>query len=257
MAKNHRMIEIAMNILDYVSLMPDGCTFSEIWESQSIPKSTAYSIIQTLKNMKFFNYDTKTERYTLGTAAFEIGSRYITNNNDSAIYEEIVSEISRACDETVHLGILDERYVLYISKHDSNHVVRMISSIGKRVPAHGTALGKALLSGLSDDEILKLYDGITLEKLTDNTITNVEDLLKQIDVIRKTGISYESEESTLGIMCYAVPIFGKDKKVIMGVSVSIPIFRAEGRQEQILETLSSSKKKLEELCATKAAFCAR
>ncbi len=257
MAKNHRMIETALNILEYVALEPEGCTFTDIWEAQGIPKSTAHSIIQTLKNMQYFHFDTKTERFTLGTKAFEIGSRYITNNSDAAMYAEIVTEVSMACDETVHLGVLDGRNVFYLSKHDSSQPVRMISSVGKRVPAHGTALGKALLTGLSDKEISELYADIVLERLTDKTITDLNILIEQVNKIRVQGYSSESQESTEGIMCYAVPVLGKDGAVIMGISISVPIFRVENREKEIIDSLMEGKKKLERLCATKAAFGAK
>lgn len=117
----------------------------------------------------------------------------------------MVKQAAYGCGETCHFAVLDGKDALYLFKEESPEPIRMISSAGKRIPAYSTAIGKALLSRYTDEEIRKMYsDG--LKKLTENTITDMDELLSQIRKIRVDKMAYETEESSHNITCIAVPI---------------------------------------------------
>ncbi len=125
----------------------------------------------------------------------------------------------------------------------------MVSSIGKRIPAYSTAIGKALLSGYTNEKIAALYPG-GLQKITDKTITDPEVLYTQLKEIRDTKVAYETEESSLNITCIAVPV-EKNGEVVAALSVSIPLFRAmEDKKKQIKEVLFEAKGEIEALIKT-------
>lgn len=89
------------------------------------------------------------------------------------------------CNQTTHFGILNGHDTIYLYKFDSNQPLRIASHTGKRIPAHATAIGKALLSGLSKTELDELYKNYKLEAMTEHTITSLEELEKQIEEVRK------------------------------------------------------------------------
>ena len=122
------------------------------------------------------------------------------------------------------MAILDGENVLYIGKADSDQAIRMISRLGSRLPANATALGKALLSGLEDDEVRQRFSQ-GLPRLTDHTITDLEPLLAQLKQVRENGIAWEEEESTPHLCCVAVPLRQRGS-VFAALSVSMPLFRA-------------------------------
>ena len=88
----------------------------------------------------------------------------------------IMTNMVNVCSETCHYAILIEGDVLYLQKIDSPEPIRMFSSIGKRLPAYGTGLGKALLMDHNMDQLRSLYPN-GLKKLTKNTASSVENFM--------------------------------------------------------------------------------
>lgn len=244
-AKNHRMLEKSLAILEYISRHTEGKTLLEITDYAELPKSSVHNILQTFLNLGYINRDRKSNLYTLGLRAFELGTRYIEKDELFRACKDVLKVITRETEETSHFGILDGSEVVYIHKNESTQPIRMVSNIGKRNPAHATALGKALLSGLTDEEIIQLYENQSLAGLTDKTVTALEALLKQVEEIRKTGIAYESEESTPNVQCVAVPVKQKNGNVVAAISVSIPIFRIQKDLSSYIASLQAGARELE------------
>ncbi|WP_406541962.1 IclR family transcriptional regulator [Clostridium ljungdahlii] len=144
------------------------------------------------------------------------------------------------------MGILDGYNVLYILKEDpiKDIDIRLISYVGKRIPAYCTALGKALLSEYNIEEIKTLYpDG--LKPITKNTITDFSVLEEELKKIRETHVATEVEEVTEFLRCYAVPLTSKGKTTA-AISISIPTFRAtEEKNKLAIELLLKAKEQID------------
>jgi DNA-binding IclR family transcriptional regulator len=110
-------------------------------------------------------------------------------------------------------------------------------------------LGKAMLSGYSDEEIYSFYGEIKLAVLTPKTITSLKVLMDQIREVRRTSIAYDEEESTPKVKCVAVPVFDANKKPVAGVSVSFPVYYESKEVEKVIPLLLEAKKELEDLYA--------
>lgn len=247
--EDHNPTLRVIRILESLTGQPEGKTLTEIAKSCEMPKGSISPIIHTLARYKFLRYDEGAGRYSIGIRCYEIGNEYIMQMNVSDEIREITKKIVNRCRETSHFAVLDGNDVVYLMKQDSSEAIRMVSSIGKRIPAHSTAIGKALLSGYSDEEVQALYPQ-GLQKITDKTITNLDVLCKQLGEIRKTKIAYETEESSLNITCIAVPV-EKNGEVAAALSVSIPIFRAtEEKKKQIEAVLFEAKNEIETLIRT-------
>jgi DNA-binding IclR family transcriptional regulator len=239
------MLEKALHILEYIANQSEGVNLIDVSKNFNMPKSSAYSLINTLYNLRYLQKNEQ-NRFCIGLKAFEVGSKFVENNDSYAQSRYILQELVAAAGETTHLAILDGIYVVYINKYECSHVIRMVSSIGKRIYAHATALGKALLSGKTDEEIRSLYsDGLV--QITSHTIKHVEKLLVQLAKIRDTGFAIEEEESTAGVCCIGVPIVDKTGKTVMGMSISIPRMRFEGNYNKYKEPLLEAKRKIEML----------
>lgn len=235
-----------IKILEALRLQPEGRTLTEISCDCQMPKGSISPIIHTLAAYKFLKYEETTGKYSIGIRCYEIGNEYISQMNASDEIREIVKKVVEQCKETSHFAVLDGSDVVYLMKQDSPEAIRMVSSLGKRIPAYSTAIGKALLSGFCDEEVRALYpDG--LKKITDKTITNMDELCRQLQEIRCTKLAKETEESSMNITCLAVTI-EKNDRVIAAISVSVPIFRATTeKKEEIKAVLFEAKQEIEML----------
>lgn len=235
-----------IKILEVLMGQPEGMTLTEISKTCGMPKGSISPIIHTLAACKFLKTDTVTGKYSIGIRCYEIGNEYLTQMDVFDEIKEIAKKIVDKCSETFHFAIRDGQNVVYLMKQDSPETIRMVSSIGKRIPAYGTAIGKALLSGISDEEVRELYpDG--LSKITEKTIDDLSVLCGQLYEVRNTKVAYETEESSLNVTCIAMPIERK-REVVAAISVSIPIFRAsDEKKELIKKVLFEAKNEIEDL----------
>ena len=230
MSSNHKPTLRTLSVLELISKSNKNYTLSELSRSLGIATSTLYPILHTLREERYLGYDSKTQSYTLGMRMFEIGSRV----QNSYAYQEInsiMNGVVEDCDEACIFGRLDNGDVLYLSRVESNQPVRMFCSVGRRLPAYATAIGKALLKGYSIEALKKLYpDG--LKPLTANTITDFDKLREQLN--GNDIFMYENEESNADVCCVAVPIH-REGFVVAACSVAVPIFRFDGEKKIIIE----------------------
>lgn len=252
MQQEHRSTARVLDILEYLAASKSGGnTLTELSLALDAPKSSLFPILRTLLSRKYIQLDRRSNRYCIGISSYVLGNSFTAHQNTMDFILNVMESVVKSCEETCQLGVLDREKVLYVRKVDSPQPIRMISHVGNRLPANGTAIGKALLSGLSDEEVRKLYaDG--LPRLTDHTIVDLETLLDQLEKIRKNGIAWEREESTDQVCCWAVPL-SKDGQVFAALSVAVPLFRcSDNKKSLVLDSLFKAKQEIEPIAETQS-----
>ncbi|MFD1347838.1 IclR family transcriptional regulator [Oceanobacillus caeni] len=246
-SSTHKPTERVLNILQLLSEKRDGITLTEIAQSIHAPKSTIYPIIQTMLDRKFIHLDKSTLKYTLGISTLGIGASYLNNEEMIKFIKKEMNYIVNRIGETSQMGILDGGNVLYLLKEDPNkdNDIRLVSYVGKRLPAYCTALGKALIYQYNKEELQLLFpEG--LKRFTKNTVTDFDTLEKQLKKVKIDYIASEIEEITKHVCCYAVPL-NVNEKPVAAISVSIPTFRiTKEKIELTTELLLHVKDKVEE-----------
>ncbi len=233
-----------LNILETLASNPEGLTLTQISENINSPKSTILPIIHTMANKKFVFFNEKTYTYTIGINSFCIGSSYIGNMNALQFIKSEMEYVVKKTDEICQMGILEGNSVLYVAKVDSTNPIRILSSVGKKLPAYCTALGKAMLFKFSKEELESLYPN-GLKRYTKNTITDFEIFYKHLKEIEKTKIATEYGEVNEESSCISVPLI-YNHKIIAAISVSAPSFRLTPQKEQeIIKYLNNAKEKIE------------
>ncbi len=231
----HRATDRTLRAIEYVAASQSGRTFSQIVEHLDAPKSSIHPILRTLTERGFLLYNAQTRVYKTGVRMFECGYSFLEQTDVLELIRNEMRLIVGVCNETCHFGILVGGDVLYLLKIDSPEPIRMYSSVGRRLPAYATGIGKALLSNYTVSMLKKLYpDG--LKPVTANTITSFDALADQLAMARETGLSYESEESDQHVRCVGAPIC-KNGQTIAAVSVTVPLFRATEEKIRLIGAL--------------------
>lgn len=208
---------------------------AEIAETLGLPRSATYELISTLAAHDAIRQFDNGE-VGLGQQMLVLGSAYGRGMDFAQIAQSIAETVMQASDETVQIGILDGRSVLYIAKADSRQVVRLVSTVGARLPAHCTALGKVLLAYLADGELASRLDGVELERLTERSITDTGFLMVHLAEVRKQGFASEECESNADVACVAAPVWDAQGKNVAAISISVPMGRVSpGRMLKMRE----------------------
>ena len=238
----HKPTARVLEILELLTTAEDSLRLSDISRTLEIPKSTLLPILQTMVQCRYLEKD-GADRYSLGIAmlgaAAAAGRRHSPQKFIRACLKELVAEFRETC----YYGVLDEDRVLYLEKVDSPQPIRMLTSIGHRLPAYATGLGKALLMDHTPAQLEGLYpQGLT--PLTEKTVVNIPALAAQLEQAKALGYAWEVEESTDHIRCFAVPV-RKGGSIIGAVSIAIPMFRyQEEKKENIIAALQKTASRL-------------
>ena len=163
----------ALDVLEALADSPGRRSLMELARDLGIPKSSLHGILRTLTQRGWVETDETGTRFRLGLRALQVGAAYLAADDVVGLVSGALDELSRRFGETVHFGRLDGAYVVYLAKRESVHPLRLYSAIGRRLPAHATALGKALLPQRDDYEELLTWP---LPALTPRTITDRERL---------------------------------------------------------------------------------
>jgi IclR family transcriptional regulator, KDG regulon repressor len=235
-----------LQILEALAILGKPVTLQRLTEYTGLPKSSIFSILVTLELLRYIERDSD-NKFNLGPKSVQFGAAALQSTNLSLIFHQYARKIVEECGETVQLAILDRSEVIYIAREDGTREVQLVSHIGRRLPAHATAIGKAMLSILPDEIIDEFYDSQNLPGLTANTIRSVDQLKTELDRIRKQGYALDNEETSEGLQCLGAPIIDKTGKAIAGISV--PFLSARATPEHyncILTALKRSAKEISE-----------
>jgi len=218
-------LERSLDILEVLAQSEEPLGVTEIGNRISLHKSTVHRILQTLCYRGYVEKEKNNDRYHLGIKIIELGTRFLNDLEIRNVAAPFLARLAKSFDEVVHLVLPDDGEVVYIDKRESSQVVSMRSKVGRRAPMHCTAVGKAILSTLPEDEVRQILKAKGMPRFTPNTITDPEELLKQLREIRKTKISIEEEENEIGIVCIGTPLFDYSGRAIAAISVSAPASR--------------------------------
>ena len=198
-----------------------GVGVSELARRASLSKSTAYRVLGMLeRNAMVERIGTS---YRLGSRLHELGLAVYAPGHERVRDQlmPFLTELFEVTHQTVHLAMLHGTDVVYLAKLYGHRNAVAPSRIGGRLPAHCTAVGKALLA--YDPAAVEKITGGRLTALTAHSITDGNELTRALDRVRRDGVATEREESRLGLGCVAAPVFGRNGLPIAALSVSVPL----------------------------------
>lgn len=222
----NRTLSRGLRMLELLGKHPQGLALYELAQQLDLPRSTAFNLARTLTELEYICFDPKTNLYTLGLRLFEVGSAAVEKIDMLSLIRGCMMEIYHQINETVHLGVRTDLDVLYIDKIESTQMVRMTSHVGGRQPLYATALGKAILAGMRDEQVRLLYRHASFIPMTEHTTASFDELMRQLAEIRQRGYAIEQNESVQGISCAAVALRDQLGQPMYAISVSAPSYRA-------------------------------
>lgn len=217
----------------------------ELAEELGVPRSSMYQLLRTLVDCGWVRTDTTGSLYGIGIRTLLTGTSYLDSDARVRAIRPYLDEASDALGETIHLARLDGPNVVYLATRESHEYLRTISRVGRRVPAHAGALGKALLAERPDSE-LPLADG-PLTAFTPSTHTDRAALLADLGRVRERGYAIDREETVSGIAGFGFAL-RYDVPAVDAISCSVPVARlTEEHQSRVVSVMREIQAKVESL----------
>lgn len=204
-------------------------TRSDLTRRLKIPKSSLHGILRTLELRGWVEVDPGGSTYQLGVRSLVVGASFVDEDLVVARTASVLDALAAATGETVHLGRLQGSEIVYMAKRESVHPLRMFSAVGRRLPAHATALGKALLAQRCDDDVRAILPDV-LVPLTPRTVCDPKVLIERLADVRELGYAIDNEEATVGLRCFGIALPSKTP-AINAISISVPVARLDAESE--------------------------
>lgn len=182
---------------------------NELSEASGLPKSTVHRIAEQLLALGWLERELL--GYRIGVRMFEIGGLSTRRNRIHDVADPYLQRLASSTRCTVHLAVLDRFEVLYLKKLSADGLA-LPTREGGRMPAHCTALGKAMLAFAAPDEVRHVLD-MKMDKLTPFTITSPQELVGELRRVRTSGIATDNQENTDGVVCVSSPIRGSGRAI--------------------------------------------
>lgn len=219
-------IDKCFKIIDLLSRSQQGLSLSSISDGLDINKSTVHHILQRLITYGYIKQESDTKEYALGHRFLEVSSGILASIDVRKIANPHMRKLQEECHEAVHLTILRDGKVIYVDKVAPPGLVILSTYIGFAIDAYAHAGGKTMLASLPPEDVKRLYPHEPFESHGQRTIVRMNDLLDELERVRRNGYAIDDEEFCEGIRCVAAPI-RVGNKVIAALSISGSIFSME------------------------------
>ena len=221
----NRSLVKALAVIETLGSSPRPLTASQLSQTLKITRPTVYRILKTLARHGFVIREEDGALYRLSFKLLDLGHRILERTDLLEAARPILRKLSGYCRETTHLAVPEVGRMVYLDKLEGSGPFRTTSRLGRGVPMHCTALGKAVLAFLPPQKARTILVRHGLAKHTPRTIVAVSAFERELARVRRQGYAVDDVEFEDGVRCVAAPIFDHRGTPIAAISVSAPASR--------------------------------
>jgi len=186
---------------------------TDVAKRSGLNRAAARRYMLTLQSLGYLGSDG--DRFYLQPKVLDLGFAFISSMQIDRLVQPFLNELSARTGESASFAVLDNDEVLFVARASSERILQIVVGVGGRVPAHATALGHALLSGLSELQLDRY-----LRKYVKQPDERVRDITVSVGKARKQGWTLVANLLTDGIVAVAAPIHGRNGDVIGAINVA-------------------------------------
>jgi IclR family pca regulon transcriptional regulator len=227
-------------------------TIAEVARAAGLSRATARRFLHTLETDGYATNENG--RYRLRPTILELGYSYLSTMSVDQIFQSELHELAEKLHESCSAGVLDGHDVVFVARARTSfpRIMTLALSVGTRIPAYLTALGRVLLAELSDTDLDRYLETATLHRETDRTITDPGQLREVIADVRRRGCCIMDQEIEVGVCALAVPV-RQPNRPTMAISVAAHASRTsvESMERDYLPALRATGAEIERILRMK------
>ncbi len=198
---------------------------AEAAEAVELPKSTVHRMATQLEAQGYLQRVPGSKRFSGGARLHDLALAAVSNSVIGAPRHAILQSLSEEIEETCNCTMLDGSHIVYFDRVEANWPYRIHLPVGSRVPLHCTASGKLFLALMPRSQRDRMLQTLTLDRYTDQTITDPIRLNTQLERIGKERISIDEGEYLDGLISLAIPVFDEHERICFAIAVHAPTAR--------------------------------
>ncbi|UZJ25855.1 IclR family transcriptional regulator [Rhodococcus antarcticus] len=208
-------VDRAFTLLELLADAGGRATLGELAAASGLPAPTIHRLLRTLVAGGHLRQE-PSRAYALGPRLVRLGEG--AGRLLGSWVHPALTELVEVTGETANMAVLEGDRVVYLAQVPSKHAMRMFTEVGRRVPVHCTAVGKALVAQLSEADVRAIVARAGMPAQTPNTLTEPAALLAHLEQVRRQGFATDEAEQELGVRCVAVPVLDGPARVALSVS---------------------------------------
>jgi IclR family transcriptional regulator, pca regulon regulatory protein len=198
-------------------------TLSQVAEATGLDRAGARRFLLTLEKLGYVRRDGRS--FHLTPHILEIGYSYLSTLPLRSIAEPVVRELVEEVGESSSVSVLDGSDIVYIVRVPVKKIMTITLSIGSRIPAYCSAMGRILLGGIPQKQLALVLKDSTVTRYTRYTITSRQEIMKAIATDRSKGWSICNQELEEGICSIAVPLVDREGQIIAAMNITANLSR--------------------------------
>lgn len=232
-----QVIERMMSLLGALARHASAVNLKQLAGETRLHPSTAHRILSVMVDNRLVDR-IEPGTYRLGIRLLELGN--LVKSRISVRQEALphMQHLNLALGETINLSVRHDDEVVYVERTSGNSsMMRVVQIIGARAPLHITAVGKIFLAEDGTEKCTDYARRTGLPRFTENTLTDVDSLARELDKVRRQGYAFDNEEAEKGVSCIGAGIYNDEGRLVAGLSVSAPSDRLDrGWAPQVRQT---------------------
>jgi IclR family transcriptional regulator, pca regulon regulatory protein len=205
-------------------------TLTDVATRTGLTRAGARRILLTLQTLGYVESDGRL--FALTPRILDLGFAYLSSMPMWNLAEPAMEALADQVKESCSAAVLDRADIVYVLRVPTRKIMKIALGVGSRLPAYCTSLGRVLLAGLPDDEVLQRMRAAPLETRTRHTITDVDALMAKVQQARRQGWAQVNQELEEGLVSIATPITNRSGRVVAALNVSGQANRTSARQMQ-------------------------
>jgi len=215
-------VERALKLLQYIGDGNQARNLSITARDLGINRTTLIRLIQTLLNHRMIEEVPDGVGYRLGAGLVTLGAQAIQGRDIVQVCRPVLRELCQQTGMSAHLGILDGREIIYLSRESPNSPLVSNMHAGSRLLAHASSIGRAILAEMPEEQIHQLFSGATPQTMTEKTPSTIDEIVEQARADRSVGYAWSQGNFEPGIGSCAAAVFDHTHNPVGGINVSGP-----------------------------------
>jgi IclR family pca regulon transcriptional regulator len=210
-------LERGLHVMDILARHPAGMTLSDMATQAGLTRAGARRFLLTLTATGYAIQNGRT--FMLSPRLLSMARTWLQGASLWTYAEPIMREVASAFDESCSAAVLSGEDVVYVARVPGRRILSVSLTVGTRLPAWCTSMGRVLLSDLPKDELAEFLARARIERRTPKTVTSRKQLAALIAGVREKGFAIVDEELEIGLRSIAVPVRDRSGRVVAAINV--------------------------------------
>ena len=211
-------LERGLSVLRAFSADRPSMTLSEVARTTDLTRATARRLLLTFEALGYMRSDGRS--FELTPRVLDLGYAYVSSLKLPDIAQPFMEALSERVHESVSAAVLDDDEIVYVARVPTKRIMTVAISLGSRLPAASTSMGRALLAELPDDELDSFLARTTVTPATDNTLTEPTALREAIHDVRRQGYAVVDQELEIGVRSASTVLRNRRGCALAAINVS-------------------------------------